>query len=83
LFCDISNSYVADTGNHSIRCISRSGIVTTIAGSFGAGFADGSTHTSRFRYPRSVCMDHLGGLMIADSGMYHQHIITHWHMYAT
>ena len=53
--------FVADEFNHRIRVISADGAtVSTYAGSgdtgfFGGGFADGSTTTARFSFPRGSC----------------------------
>ena len=62
------NCYVADTGNHIIRKISPAGVTTTIAGFPGSpGAADGSNGVARFNAPRSITVDGLGNLFVADS----------------
>lgn len=61
--------YVADTGNHTIRRITRDGIVTTIAGTAGqAGSADGTGAAARLSSPRGLALDATGHLYIADTG---------------
>jgi NHL repeat len=61
--------FVADTDNHTIRMISPTGTVTTIAGTAGAeGSADGNGAAARFRLPRSLALDEAGNLYVADSG---------------
>jgi sugar lactone lactonase YvrE len=50
--------YVADYGNNTIRTISPSGFVTTLAGNgFNAGYTDGSSVASRFARPWGVTVD--------------------------
>lgn len=62
------NVYVADTYNHTIRKITSSGEVTTIAGTAGTtGAADGIGTTARFSFPKGITMDSSGNLFIADS----------------
>jgi uncharacterized protein (TIGR03437 family) len=63
------NLYIADYGNHRIRKLATSGILTTVAGS-GFGFAgDGGKATAaRLSYPRGVLVDAAGNLLIADTG---------------
>ncbi len=63
------NLYVADTGNHTIRKITPSGAVTTLAGTAGReGGADGSGSAARFSYPRGLTIDTAGNLYVADPG---------------
>ncbi len=63
------NVYVADTGNDTVRLISPSGIVSTLAGSAGqAGIADGTGTAARFAFPYGVAVDSLGNVYVADSG---------------
>lgn len=61
------NFYVADTNNHTIRQITQSGAVTTLAGcppsvchtvnDNSNGSADGTGNVARFYYPRGVASD--------------------------
>lgn len=63
------NLIVADTGNHTIRRITRTGVVSTLAGTPGSqGSADGVGSAARFAYPRSVVVDGSGVMYVADSG---------------
>lgn len=63
------NTFVADQGNHTIRRISRDGIVSTFAGSAGLrGSADGSGQAARFDVPTGLCMDAKGNLFVTDQG---------------
>lgn len=63
------NLYVSDSGNHTIRRISRQGVVSTVAGAAGvAGSADGLGETARFREPYGIALDEAGTLYVADFG---------------
>jgi sugar lactone lactonase YvrE len=60
--------YVADFYSHTIRRISPTGEVTTIAGLAGsAGSADGTGSTARFNYPMGTAVDAFGNLYVTDS----------------
>ena len=59
--------FIADTNNHRIRVISADGAtVSTYAGDGVEGFADGSTSTARFNFPRGIAVTADGRLFIAD-----------------
>jgi serine/threonine protein kinase len=59
--------FVADTGNNTIRKISPTGVVSTIAGLAGqAGTNDGAGSLARFRNPWGVAVDDSGGVYVAD-----------------
>jgi sugar lactone lactonase YvrE len=62
--------YVADTGNHRIRRISPSGVVSTVAGTGVAGFSgdEGPGLSAQLSSPRGVAVDGEGLLYIADTG---------------
>jgi hypothetical protein len=61
--------YVADTGNDTIRTISLTGLVTTLAGFSGqSGSADGTGSAGRFSAPTGVAVDSAGNVYVADSG---------------
>lgn len=61
--------YVADTDNHVIRRVTRTGVVTTLAGrAGGAGAADGQGSAARFSEPRGIAVDANGFVFVADTG---------------
>ena len=60
------NIIVADTGNDAIRRISRTGVVTTLAGGAPGGFADGTGLAARFNAPTDVAIDTSGNVYVAD-----------------
>ncbi|MDO8540879.1 MAG: immunoglobulin domain-containing protein [Opitutaceae bacterium] len=65
----VGNAYVADAGNHVIRKISPTGLVTTLAGSPGApGSVDGLGSAARFNTPNGVAVDASLNVYVADSG---------------
>ena len=61
------NVFVADSYNHTIRKITSSGVVTTLAGAAGSsGSADGTGSAARFNQPMSVAVDTAGNVFVAD-----------------
>ncbi|MFY8033105.1 MAG: hypothetical protein ACOVMN_01215, partial [Flexibacteraceae bacterium] len=60
------NVYVACYNDHRIRKITAAGVVTTIAGSGIAGFANGTGTAATFNNPTSIAVDGLGNLYVAD-----------------
>ena len=63
------NSYLADNSNHTIRKVTASGVVTTIAGSPGvSGSANGVGSAARFNFPYGTALDSAGNLYVADWG---------------
>lgn len=66
----LGNLIIADTGNHRIRRVDRSGIINTIVGTGMPGFnGDGGPATSAMLMaPMAVAADRTSGLLIADSG---------------
>ncbi|NEU08633.1 hypothetical protein GZH53_09950 [Flavihumibacter sp. R14] len=58
--------FVADMGNHRIRKISSSGVVSTLAGSE-QGFEDGTGGNAKFYHPHDLTTAPDGSLYIADS----------------
>ncbi len=62
------NLYVCDTYNHTIRKITPSGMVTTLAGSAGiAGSANGLGAAARFSTPIGLTVDKAGNVYVADT----------------
>ncbi len=65
----VGNIYIAEMMGHRIRRISTTGIITTVAGngSVGSGGDGGPATAASLRYPKGVCIDRLGNIIIADS----------------
>ena len=62
------NVFVADTGNHTIRKISPTGVVTTVAGSAGLPANIDATGTAaRFNTPSGLAVDGAGNVLVADA----------------
>lgn len=63
------NLYIADKGNHRIRKVSVSGIITTVAGngSYGSGGDGGQATSASLANPAGVVVDGSGNVYIADS----------------
>ncbi len=63
------NLYIADWGDHRVRKVDKSGIITTVAGNGTAGYnGDNITATSaELNYPSGVAVDLSGNLFISDS----------------
>lgn len=57
---------VSEIGNHAIRQIDTQGIVSTVAGGTGEGFADGQGGAARFSNPTAVVAAPNGNLYVAD-----------------
>lgn len=63
------NVYVADTGNHTVRKVTPSGRVTTLAGTAGEiGSVDGTGPAARFNSPSGIATDPAGNVYVADTG---------------
>jgi sugar lactone lactonase YvrE len=71
------NLYVCDTGNHTIRKVSPSGLVTTVAGLAGSpGDSEGTASNARLSGPGGIAIDANGAIYIADTGN-HRIVIAH------
>jgi DNA-binding beta-propeller fold protein YncE len=66
---DSGNIIIPDVANHTIRKLSRAGVVTTLAGTPGvAGATDGAGADAHFREPTGLALDKAGNLYVADTG---------------
>ena len=64
------NLYITDTGNHRIRKVDSSGIITTIAGTGERGFGGdgGAAVQAQLSSPYGVAVDGAGNIYITDLG---------------
>lgn len=60
------NLYVADRVNHMVRKITPSGVVSTLAGSGTAGYAEGNGSSAQFNASNSVAVDASGTVYLVD-----------------
>ena len=58
--------YVADTGNHRIRAVSSTGVVTTFVGLSNSGTSNGSPSQAQFNSPYSITVGTTGVFYVAD-----------------
>lgn len=68
----LGNIYIADKGNHRIRKVDASGIITTIVGTGTAGYTGdgGAAISATLTEPNRVVVDTAGNIYIADKGNY-------------
>ncbi len=62
------NIYIADDYNNSIRMMTSTGKVTTLAGNGNAGYTEGTGSAVEFNTPTGICVDANGNLLVADYG---------------
>ncbi len=63
------NVYVTDKGNNTIRMITPTGVVSTLAGLAGSpGSTDGTGSAAQFNSPVGVAVDDAGNVYVADTG---------------
>ncbi|HEY8977302.1 MAG TPA: NHL repeat-containing protein, partial [Burkholderiaceae bacterium] len=62
------DAYVAEAGNCKIRKVTADGTVTTFAGTYACGSADGTGSAASFNQPRGLAIDAAGNLYVADTG---------------
>jgi len=63
---ELANIYVTDAGNHCVRKIDITNVVTTFAGSNVQGQLDGNGTAARFNYPMGITLDSAGFLYLTD-----------------
>ena len=73
-----SRLYIADTNNNRIRVISKSGTISTVAGTGVAGYSGDSmlATTATISYPMKITTDVSGNLYIADTDNHRVRVIT-------
>jgi sugar lactone lactonase YvrE len=59
--------YISDSANNAIRSMDLSGYVKYFAGSWAAGFRDGSAGFASFNFPTGLALDGKGNLYVADN----------------
>jgi sugar lactone lactonase YvrE len=67
---------MADGNNHRIRLVTQAGVVTTLAGSGGGTFADGTGTGASFNSPNGVAITSTGVLVVADKDNHRIRLVT-------
>ncbi|MCB9640587.1 MAG: hypothetical protein H6727_16945, partial [Myxococcales bacterium] len=70
-FDSMGNLFVVDEGHSRVRKLNPQGIITTFAGTGGAGVVgtlDGAASSAKFWYPSDLSLDSLGNLYVVDAG---------------
>jgi len=62
--------YVADLGNHTVRKISPSGVVSTLAGNGSSGYIDATGANAEFMNLNGIAVDSSGNVYVSDYGTY-------------
>jgi len=70
------NIAVADTANHRIRLVTQGGVVTTLAGSGTAAFADGTGTGASFNFPRGIAQLPNGNIVVVDTNNHRIRLVT-------
>ncbi|OKS87483.1 NHL domain-containing protein [Mucilaginibacter polytrichastri] len=70
------NLFVADAGNHKIRKVTPTGVVSTFAGDGTAVFNDGASGSASFINITGLAFDTEGNLFVVDAGSYRIRKIT-------
>ena len=69
--------YIADGGDHTVRKVTATGVVTTLAGGSGqGGSVDGTGNAARFVYPYAIAVDAAGNVYVTDIGNHNIRKIT-------
>lgn len=64
----LGNIYVVEDAGSTVRKITPSGFVSTVAGLYGvSGYADGVGSAARFNVPLDLCVDGSGNLFVSDT----------------
>jgi len=63
------NVYIADSANHVVRRVAKSGVITTFAGNGNPGFGGdgGAAASAQLNSPQGVAVDAAGNVYIADT----------------
>ena len=72
----MGNIIVADSRNNSIRVVTPTGVVSTLAGSGSADSIDGTGTGAAFNWPYGVTVDASGNIYVADSSNNEIRLIT-------
>jgi serine/threonine-protein kinase len=67
---------VADYSNHRIRLVTQAGVVTTLAGSGTAAFANGTGAGASFNFPFGVAVTSTGNIVVADTSNHRIRLVT-------
>jgi len=59
---------VADSVNHTLRKVTRTGAVSTLAGNGQKGYADGVGNAARFSFPKGIVVGVDGTIYVTDHG---------------